>query len=278
MDLNGVEEVCRPGDRAALPAWRPGDALLAGGTWLFSEPQPGVRRLVDLLALGWPAAEVDADGLHLAATCTLAELERLDLPADWPAALVVRPCCRALAGSFKVAGAATVGGNLCLALPASPVAALAAALDGVCHVWSGSGSGERTIPAADFVLGERRTALRPGEVLRRVSLPAAALRRRAVLRRASLTAYGRSATLLIGTLDPGGAFALTVTAAVAAPVVLRLPALPGADALAAHLARAIPDGAWWDDVHGAPAWRRHMTGLLAEEIRQGFAQGFASCG
>ena len=78
-------------------------------------------------------------------------------------------------------------------------------------------------------------AIGPGEVLRRVSLPAAALRRRAVLRRASLTAYGRSATLLIGTLDPGGAFALTVTAAVAAPVVLRLPALPGADALAARV-------------------------------------------
>ena len=30
----------------------------------------------------------------------LAELERLDLPADWPAASVLRPCCRALAGSF----------------------------------------------------------------------------------------------------------------------------------------------------------------------------------
>lgn len=275
MDLNGVEELCRPERRSDLPVWRPGDALLAGGTWLFSEPQPHLRRLVDLTALGWPAAEVDADGLHLAATCTLAELERLNLPADWAAASVLRPCCRALAGSFKVAGAATVGGNLCLALPASPVTALAATLDGVCHVWTQDG--ERTIPAAGFVLGERRTALRPGEVLRRVSLPAAALRRRAVLRRASLTAYGRSATLLIGTLDPGGAFALTVTAAVAAPVVLRLPALPGADALAAHLARAIPDGAWWDDVHGSPAWRRHMTGLLAEEIRQEFARGASSC-
>ena len=128
MDLNGVEEVCRPRARSELPTWRPGDAPLAGGTWLFSEPQPGLRRLVDLTALGWPAAEVDADGLHLAATCTLAELERLDLPAGWAAASVLRPCCRALAGSFKVTGAATVGGNLCLALPASPVAALAAAL------------------------------------------------------------------------------------------------------------------------------------------------------
>ena len=123
MDLNAVEEVGRPRVRADLPSWRPGDALLAGGTWLFSEPQPDVRRLVDLTALGWPASERDADGLHLAATCTLAELEALDPPADWVAASVLRPCCRALAGSFKVTGAATVGGNLCLALPASPVAA-----------------------------------------------------------------------------------------------------------------------------------------------------------
>jgi hypothetical protein len=31
---------------------------------------------------------------------------------------------------------------------------------------------------------------------------------------------------------------------------------------------AIPESDWYDDVHGAPDWRHHVTLLLAEEIRQ----------
>jgi len=47
MDLNTVTEVARPASREEIAPWRAGDAWLAGGTWLFSEPQPAVRRLVD---------------------------------------------------------------------------------------------------------------------------------------------------------------------------------------------------------------------------------------
>ena len=39
MDLNTITEVARPAARAQLPVWTAGDAWLAGGTWLFSEPQ-----------------------------------------------------------------------------------------------------------------------------------------------------------------------------------------------------------------------------------------------
>ncbi|MDU6374638.1 MAG: FAD-binding molybdopterin dehydrogenase, partial [Bradyrhizobium sp.] len=38
MDLNTVTEIVRPRTRAELPSWKAGDAWLAGGTWLFSEP------------------------------------------------------------------------------------------------------------------------------------------------------------------------------------------------------------------------------------------------
>ena len=269
MDLNTIETVLAPRARAALPAWQAGDAWLAGGTWLFSEPQPHLARLVDLAALGWPPHEIGADGLALAATCTLSALERLDLPPDWPAAALIGPCCRALLGSFKVRAAATVGGNLCLALPAGPMAALAAALDGSCLIWTPDG-GERRLPALDFVRGPQATALRPGELLRRIDLPAAALRRRAAFRRISSSPEGRSGALLIGMRDGAGGFALTITAATPRPLQQRFPALPRAAALAAALA-GIPEDLWYDDVHGAPDWRRHVTGLLAEEIRQELA-------
>lgn len=266
MDLNAIETVLAPAARDALPAWRAGDAWLAGGTWLFSEPQPHLARLVDLTALGWPPHALTSDGLELAATCTLAALERLDLPPAWTAAAaLIGPCCRALLGSFKVRSAATVGGNLCLALPAGPMIALAAALDASCLIWTPDG-GERRLPVLDFVLGPGMNALRPGEVLRRIDLPAAALGRRAAFRRISMSPEGRSGALLIGTLGAGPC-ALTVTAATRRPLQLRFPALPGAEALTEALA-TIPDGLWYDDVHGAPDWRRHVTGLLAEEIRR----------
>ena len=266
MDLNTIETVLAPRARAALPAWRPGDAWLAGGTWLFSEPQPGLARLVDLAALGWPPYAVGPDGLAIAATCPIAALERLDLPPAWTAAALIGPCCRALLGSFKVRAAASVGGNLCLALPAGPMIALTAALDGTCLIWTPDG-GERRLPVLDFVLGPQATALRPGEVLRRIDLPAAALARRAAVRRIALSPEGRSGALVIGTRDGTGTLALTITAATRRPLQRRFPVLPDAEALADALA-AIPDGLWYDDVHGAPDWRRHVTGLLAEEIRR----------
>lgn len=264
MDLNTIEAVLAAGDRAPAD-WSERDAWLAGGTWLFSEPQPHLRRLHDLTGRGGPATTISSDGVLIAATCTFAELAGLALPDEWRAAPLLRQCCDALLGSFKIWNVATIGGNLCLALPAGPVAALATALDGTCRVGAPDG-GEREIAAADFVLGDRQTVLRPGEVLRSIVLPAHALVRRTVFRRASLTPLGRSAALLIGTVEDDGRFALTVTAATLRPVVLRFPNLPSADELRQAVA-AIPSDLYVDDVHGAPTWRRRRVLDLADAIR-----------
>src|SRR5712671_6419640 len=59
MDLNTITEVARPRTREQLPVWTAGDAWLAGGTWLFSEPQTHLTRLLDLSHLhGRPARRV----------------------------------------------------------------------------------------------------------------------------------------------------------------------------------------------------------------------------
>ncbi|MGU3537335.1 FAD binding domain-containing protein [Methylobacterium sp. A54F] len=271
MDLNTIETVLSPRARADLGSWREGDAWLAGGTWLFSEPQAALRRIVDLTALGWAPHAVSEEGLTLAATCTIAQLDRLDLPAAWSAAPLVGQCCRALLGSFKVWNMATVGGNLCLALPAGPIIALAVALEATCLAWTPEG-GERELPAAALVLGPQRNALRPGEVLRSLAIPARALRCRTAFRRISLSPNGRSGALLVGTRDGAGAFALTITAATPRPLRLAFAAVPGADALRARLDAEIPEDGWYDDVHGAPRWRAHVTRRLAEEIRQDLAE------
>ncbi len=177
MDLDSITEVVAPRARDMLPPWRPGDAWLAGGTWLFSEPQDGIARLVDLPSLGWEPLAVDASGLRIAATCTIAALDRLVLPPPFRAAPLIGQCCRALLGSFKVWNAATVGGNLCLALPAGPMIALTVALDGTGLIWTPDG-GERRLPIRDLVLGPQETALGParscaGSTCRRRRSPAA---------------------------------------------------------------------------------------------------------
>jgi CO/xanthine dehydrogenase FAD-binding subunit len=266
MDLNTITEVARPPRRDCLPDWQKGDALLAGGTWLFSEPQPHLNRLIDLQTLLWPAIEADESGLRIAATCTIAQLDAAPLPAAWTAAPLIGQCCRAFVASFKVWNTATVGGNICLSLPAGPMISLSAALDGICTIWSRDG-GERRIPVLEFVTGWRTNALAPGEILRQVELPAPALARRTACRQLSLTPLGRSAALVIGTLSPrDGSFDLTITAATARPTRLSFPRLPDARSLKERMARDIPDTLYFDDVHGAREWRRRVTPVLAEEI------------
>jgi CO/xanthine dehydrogenase FAD-binding subunit len=264
MDLPTIRAVASPRTRADLPPWREGAALLGGGTWLFSEPQPHLTSLVDLLALGWPALEPSDAGLRIGATCTIAALDAFAAPADWRAAPLFAACCRALLGSFKVWNTATVGGNVCLALPAAPMLALTVALDGAALIWR-RGAGEATTPMAGFALGPQRTILAPGEVLRAIDIPAASLRRRAAIRGASLQDMGRSAALLIATRADDGAATLTITASTARPVHARWPCPPTAAAIDAHI-QAIDPALWFDDVHGAPAWRRHMTCRLAAEL------------
>jgi CO/xanthine dehydrogenase FAD-binding subunit len=275
VDLNTITEVVRPRERAGLPHWQDGDAWLSGGTWLFSEPQPHLTRLIDLASLNWPAAETSDQGLSLAATCTIAQLDRLLLPASWIAAPLIGQCCRAFVASFKVWNTATVGGNICMALPAGPMIALASALGGVGTIWPGAG-GIRTIPILDLVTGWRRTLLEPGDVLRSIEFPAAALMRRPAFRQMSLTPLGRSAALLIGTSAPRVRnLELTITASTVKPIRLAFSGMPEADELNQAIANAVPDSLYFDDVHGTPQWRKHLTSELAESIRRELAGGDA---
>ncbi len=265
MDLPEIRAVARPFARDELPPCGAGSAWLAGGTWLFSEPQPGLHELIDLASLRWPALEPSASGLRIGATCTIAALEAHAATTDWPAAPLFAGCCQALLGSFKIAAVATVGGNVCLSLPAAPMLALTVALDGVARVWQPDGT-EREVPMAGFTTGPQRTVLAPGELLRCIDLPDAALRRCCAMRKASLTAHGRSAALLVATED-AGRFALTITASTLRPVHAAWAAAPSREALDAYVL-SFPAALWLDDVHGAPAWRRHMTRRLAAELHE----------
>jgi CO/xanthine dehydrogenase FAD-binding subunit len=272
VDLNTVTEFAPATDAS----WRAGDAWLGGGTWLFSVPQPKVTRLLDLQAFDWAPVEEKADGVLIAATCTLAQLARWqpDRPGYAGAAALARQCCHALLGSFKVHNVATVGGNICLSLPAGPMTSLASALDGVALV-RGPGRMRRGVPVTSFVTGDGGNILRAGELLTHVWLPARALTARVAFRQLSLSPVGRSAVLVIARRDQaapegGGETVVTVTAATPRPVQLRFggTAPPGPAEALELLDRAVlaPGGpAYLDDVHGAASWRAAMTRRLVTE-------------
>ncbi|WP_306327497.1 FAD binding domain-containing protein [Streptomyces venezuelae] len=267
MDLNTIADVR---DARLREPWRSGDAWLGGGTYLFSEPQPHLRRLVDLSRMAWEPLTRRPDGsLEIAATCTITELSRYGRRfLDAPAAPLLEQCCRAFLASFKIWNMATVGGNLCNGLPAGPMISLTAALDGSCLLLAQDGS-TREVKVADFIRGAGVKDLAEGELLRSVTLPGRALECRTAFRQASLYGLGRSGALVIGTLDPvDGSMAVTVTAATTRPFRFWFPLPPAAGQLRTAIDAAVSGPEWFDDIHGLPEWRRHMALRLAEQVRR----------
>ncbi len=266
MNLNTIVAVQRPRAFEEIE-WREGHAFLAGGTWLFSEPQVNTDTLVDLHGLGWTPLTVTPAGLEIAATCRIVELHDFRGPAEWKAVPLVDQCIDAFLMSFKIWNAATVGGNLVMALPAGAMVSLTAALEGVCTLWPRGGP-PRQVPVVDFVTGMHATVLQKGELLRSILLPAAALKKRFAMRQVSLTRYGRSAALIVATVnDDGSDFLLTVSAATPRPVHIRFARSPGAAELRDAIETRLPPDAWFQDVHGSAAYKRHVTFHLAEQIR-----------
>ncbi|GAA2749819.1 FAD binding domain-containing protein [Kitasatospora cinereorecta] len=272
MDLNTITEVVRrPADRPG-PDWREGDAWLAGGTYLFSTEQPDLRRLIDLTSLGWAPLVADSSGLEIGATCTIRDLYAFEPPREWTAGPLLATSCEAFLSSFKVWNAATVGGNICLSLPAGPMITLTVALEAGYELWAPDGS-TRVVDALEFVTGNNRNILAPGELLRRIRIPTGALRKRAVHRRFELTRLGRSTVFLIGTQTPGrNDLLLTVTAGTTRPIRIAFDSMPDAPTLQ-HSIDVIPADVWFADPNGTPEHRRHLTKHFTEEIRHELMAG-----
>jgi CO/xanthine dehydrogenase FAD-binding subunit len=267
MNLTTIAEVKRPASVDDVDGWRDGYSWLAGGTWLFSEPQVAVDTLIDLDSLGWAPLTVTDAGLDIAATCRVVELHDFDGPPGWRAVALFRECIDSFLMSFKIWNAATIGGNVCMSLPAGAMISLTAALEGVCTLWPRNGE-PREVSVVDFVTGNHQNVLQKGELLRKIHLPVAALSKRTAMRQVSLTKFGRSAALIIATVGDNGAdFLLTVSAATPRPVQLRFATCPSAEELRHALDARLPPEAFFDDVHGSAPYKRHVTRYLAEQVR-----------
>ncbi len=268
MNLNTITDIKRPRSADENRRWQDGYAWLAGGTWLFSEPQIHTDTLIDLEMLGWRAIALGPDGIEFAATCKIAELYAFRPPAEWKAGPLFGECCRAFLSSFKIWNEATIGGNIVMSLPAGPMISLTVALEATYTLLPRDGAA-REIRAVDFVTGNHANVLQRGELLRSMHIPGTALAKSFAFRRSELTHLGRSSVLIIGTRgEPLGDLLLTITAATVKPIQLTFDATPTAAQLRDAIDAAIPDALYLDDVHGSPAHRKHLTYYYAEAIRQ----------
>lgn len=150
--------------------------LLAGGSWRILAgatdiyPALGSRPLrEDILDINGLAElrGVAETPVHwvIGARTTWADIARHPLPAAFrvlqEAALEV--------GSRQIQNVATVAGNLCNASPAADGVPALLVLD--AEVELRSAGGVRRLPVEKFILGNRRTALLPGEMLTAIRVP-----------------------------------------------------------------------------------------------------------
>ena len=148
---------------AAVRELAEGGRLLAGGTDLLVQlrrQRTAAGRVVNLKRIpGLHDIIEEKHRTRIGALATIADLARLHRhPLLVAAALsMASPQVRALA---------TAGGNLCNASPAADLAPPLLCLDAVLKTT------ERSIPIGEFFVGPGRTALRAGEILTEIEVPA----------------------------------------------------------------------------------------------------------
>jgi xanthine dehydrogenase iron-sulfur cluster and FAD-binding subunit A len=273
-------------DAARLTATHRDDArIVAGGTDLVVELARGVRptaTVIDLTAVAGMRYVRAADGwIELGALTTHNDVLASRLCRGLAAPLA--QACREV-GAPQIRARGTVVGNLVTASPANDTIAPLLALDAELIVVAAADGAlaERVVPLTGFYPGFRRTALRPGEIVRAVRFAAATGPRRGAfvkvgLRRAQAIAVVNLAAVL--RLEGGQVAEAALALGSVAPTVMRAPAaeqyLIGKQLTAAVCARAGEIAAAEirpiDDVRASADYRRTVVATTLPPALLGLA-------
>jgi CO/xanthine dehydrogenase FAD-binding subunit len=278
----GVHVATSLADALAAMATDPDADVLAGGTDLMVEINFGHRSPSAVVAIdrvpelrGWTR---QGDRLRLGAGLTYTEMLAPDLAALVPA---LAEAARTV-GSPQIRNAGTLGGNLGTCSPAGDALPVLAALDAKVEV--ASATAQRELSVHDFMVGVKRTALSPGELLVAATVPVVdgyqgfakvGVRNAMVISVASaclvLDRPGRTARLALGAVGPTVIRTRDAEAWLAA-------ALSGNDGgvppgVAEEFGRRAADEARPIDDHRSTAtYRRHAVAVLAARLlRRAFA-------
>jgi aerobic carbon-monoxide dehydrogenase medium subunit len=191
-------------------------------------------------------------GLELGAMVTLAELIRSSDVGE------TRPILGEVAAQIadvQVRNRGTIGGNICSNDPTNHLPPVVAALGAAMTIRSSEG--ERTVSAEEFFVGVYMTAVGPGELLTKITVPAAGGAGDGF---ASIP-IGRDGTCICNaaaTVD-GGQARLALGCVAAVPVILTSAAEEAAVREAVRGAHLDPPS----DVHASSQYRRHLAEVVA---------------
>jgi CO/xanthine dehydrogenase FAD-binding subunit len=163
---------------AADAAHPPADRLdrltpLAGATDFYPAAttrqawfQPSPQNVLDLSGIAeLKGISPSPQGIRIGALATWTDVLQAALP---PAFDALKQASRQV-GGVQIQNRGSIGGNLCNASPAADGVPPLLALD--AEVELASITGTRRLPLAAFILGNRKTALRPGELLTAIHVP-----------------------------------------------------------------------------------------------------------
>ena len=235
-----------------LLAANDGARALAGGQTLINVMKARAASpdaLVDLNGLDeLKGVELAGDGtLAIGAMTTYSELIA---SAEAKARPILAEVCSQIA-DVQVRNRGTIGGNVCSNDPTNHLPPLLAAI-GARMTIQGSG-GEREVPTDEFFLGVYLTAVGPGELLTRITIPAG---RHDGFAAVTLGADGTCIANAAASVNGSVRVALGCVDAV--PVVVTADS-PDAVADAVRAANLDPPS----DVHASADYRRHLAEVLA---------------
>ncbi len=263
----------------ALGALQRPFTVLAGGTDFYparvgrtiDEDVLDISAIADLRGIATTSA-----GWRLGATATWGELIAADLPPLFDG---LKQAAREVGGR-QIQNAGTIAGNLCNASPAADGVPPLLALDAELEIANRSGT--RRVPLAAFITGNRRTVLRPGELVVAIHVPAPAHDARSAFLKLGARRYlVISIAMAAATLEISGGRVIRARVAVGAcsAVAQRLTALEAALAGApvdgtlgtqvepAHLAPLTP----LDDIRGSARYRTDVALTLLQRLLRSFA-------
>ena len=271
-------------DAVAALASRPGAVLLAGGTDLMVEVNEGHRTLPDpadgpsVISLtrvpelsSW-SVDQDARQLTLGAGVCWSDIERDPIASFLPA---LAEAGRTV-GSPQIRNAGTVGGNLATCSPAGDGLPVLSALDATVNL--AAPGGRRSLPIGRFMVGVKKTALEPGELIESITLPLldgwqgyskVGVRNAMVIATASACVAtdvpSRSIRIALGSVAPTiircpAAEAAATDAVDWEGAAIDLDAARIAGGLAAEPSRRI------EDHRSTAAYRRHAVGVMVERL------------
>jgi CO/xanthine dehydrogenase FAD-binding subunit len=245
-----------------------GFTVLAGGTDYYPAhvAQMPDKAILDIAALpGLRQIEEHADHWWIPCLTTWTDVIEMTLP---PVFDLLKQAARQMGGR-QIQNVATLAGNVCNASPAADGIPCLLALE--ASVVLASLGGTRTLPLQEFLLGSRKTARRPDELLLGFRIPRVDDGARSVFLKLGARRYLVISIAMVAAVITRAADGVIVRASIAvgscSATAQRLPALEAAligtrGDLPAILDDYLKGLSPIDDIRGSAAYRRQAVGVL----------------